>query len=117
MHPHEFQPTEIDDALLARMRKSDGHCDAAGALASAATLFDAVVSTPAPSGAAGAVATASAQVVVHLAPSSDRLQQCLMMRCLPSALMPNAICLQKCWPATLMPFTNDLCTHTGWVAS
>lgn len=114
MHPHEFQPAEIDDALLARMRRADGHCDAAGALASAATLFGAAVATPAPSGVAGAVATASAQVVVHLAPGSDR---CLMVRCRLSALMPHVICSQNCWPATLMPFTNDRCTRIGWVAS
>jgi len=59
-HPHTFQPGEIDGALLTRMRKADGgHCNAAGALASAAGLFGGAAAPAAAQGAAGGAAAAA----------------------------------------------------------
>ena len=78
-HPHVFQPAEVDDELLARMRKADGRCDAVGALASAAKLFN--TSAP-PSGAVaaagaalgGAAAAAASQVAL---PFCEAVCSCL----------------------------------------
>lgn len=69
-----YQPAEIDDELLSRMRKADGHCNAVGALASATELFNVSASPSGAVAAAGAaLGGAAAAAASQVAPSSTGL--------------------------------------------